>query len=184
MAWSICCLAMILVPVCSAIDLHEDLKQLNLMLPGFYSYSTEHSRHVPQTLQRPLDPDQTPAEALTTIPLSATYRSVDVPFLKNAFNVYVEQTLHGKTRPHRRWLYSFSIDESTRSIKLQIYNFKDSSLAEKIGKNSRTLRYLSEKDVMTSSNCDMFWRRLGETFVGTTSRHCIAVVDGKQVGRL
>ena len=175
------CVCLVFVVTCSAIDLNEDLRQLTLMLPGIYSYNSEQSRNIGKSLERPLNPEQTPAEALTTIPLSATYRPVDISFLNGAFNVYVEQTLHGKTRPHRRWLYSFSIDESTRSIKLQVYNFKDRSLAEKISRNLGALRYLSERDVTTSSNCDMFWRRLGETFVGTTSRHCMAVVDSKQV---
>ena len=104
------CVCLVFVVTCSAIDLNEDLRQLTLMLPGIYSYNSEQSRNIGKSLERPLNPEQTPAEALTTIPLSATYRPVDISFLNGAFNVYVEQTLHGKTRPHRRWLYSFSID--------------------------------------------------------------------------
>lgn len=177
-----CCAYFVLAVVCSAMDLDDDLAQLSEMLPGYYGYNSKQSRHVQQVVKRPLSPHETPVEALTTISLRATYLPVEVSFIKDAFNVYVEQTLHGKTRPHRRWLYSFSKDERSRSIKQKVYHFKDSSLAEKISKNPRALKYLSESDVTTRSNCDMDWRRMGERFLGTTSRQCVAVVDGKQVG--
>ncbi|XP_060579193.1 uncharacterized protein LOC132736128 isoform X2 [Ruditapes philippinarum] len=166
---------------CAAIDLTADLKYLSEMLPGYYSNNGRHSKHFRHSFERPLSSQDTPAEALTTIPLTAVYRPVDVTFLPDCFNVYVEQTLYGKQRPHRQWLYSFSKDERTRSIKLKVYNFIDKSLVEKISKNPRSVKYLNARDVSTRSECDMFWRRLGETFVGTTSRQCVAMVDGKQV---
>lgn len=175
------CFHLVLLVICSALDLSDDLRQLSEMLPGYYRYSSQHSRHVPHGSERPLSPDQTPAEALTTIPLRATYQPVDLMFAKDSFNVYVEQTVQGKTRPHRRWLYSFSKDEASRAIKLRVYNFKVDSSAEKVAKNMGLLKYLTEDDFTTSNNCDMLWRRLGERFVGTTSRLCIAVVNGKEV---
>lgn len=166
---------------CAAIDLTADLKYLSEMLPGHYSNNERHSKQFRHSFERPLSAHETPAEALTTIPLTAVYRPVEVTFLPDCFNVYVEQTLYGKQRPHRQWLYSFSKDERTRSIKLKVYNFIDKSLVEKISKNPRSVKYLNERDVSTRTECDMYWRRLGETFVGTTSRQCLAIVDGKQV---
>ncbi|XP_052818639.1 uncharacterized protein LOC128244656 [Mya arenaria] len=172
---------LILVEQCGAINLSDDLRRLAETLPGVYSNNARHSGHLHSTHNRPLGSQETPAPALTTIPLRAIYRPVEVTFLKDDFNVYVEQTVQGESKPHRRWLYSFSKDERTRSIKLRIYNFNDDSIIEKIAKNPRAIKYLSGNDVTTRSNCDMFWRRLGETFVGTTSRQCQAVVDTKQV---
>lgn len=174
-------LHVLLYGFCSAIDLTADLNYLSEMLPGYYSNNNRNSKHFRHSFERPVSSQETPAEALTTIPLNAVYRPVQVTFLPECFNLYVEQTLHGKQEPHRQWLYSFSKDDRTRSIKLKVYKFVDQSVVEKISKNPRAVKYLTERDVSTRSECDMLWRRLEDTFVGTTSRQCLANVDGEQV---
>lgn len=167
--------------LCSAINLSADLKYLAEMLPGYYSNNDRNSKHFRQSFERPVSSKDTPAEALTTIPLNAVYRPVEVTFLPDSFNLYVEQTLHGHSEPHRQWLYSFSRDDRTRSLKLKVYKFVDLSLVDKISKNPRSVKYLTERDVSTRDDCDMLWRRLGDTFIGTTSRQCLADVDGEKV---
>ncbi|XP_052231408.1 uncharacterized protein LOC127844898 isoform X2 [Dreissena polymorpha] len=165
----------------AAINLDGDLRQLAEMLPGIYSNNGRHSNNINRKVERALGSIETAASAITSLPIKAVYRPVEVTFLPDSFNVYVEHVEHGKTDPHRRWLYSYSKDDSTRSIKLRVYNFNDDSIIEKVSKNPRAIKYLNENDVTTRSSCDMFWRRLGETFVGTTSRECQAVVDGSQM---
>lgn len=171
----------LILGICAGIDLTSDLRLLSEMLPGNYSNDARESRQFQHSFQRPINSRETPAEALTIIPLTAIYHPVNVTFLPECLNVYVEQTLYGKQGQHRQWLYSFSKDERSRSLLLKVYTFKDKSLVEKISKNPRAVKYLNENDVTTRNECDMHWRKLDESFVGVTSRRCIAVVDGQQV---
>jgi len=167
--------------LCGAVNLEDDLRRLAEMLPGTYSNNAQQTRG--PDVRRPFGSHEDPVAALTAMPLKAVYRPVEVSFLPDSFNLYVEQTLKRTSKPHKRWLYSFSTDETTRSLKLRTYNFNDDSVVEKISKNPQTIKYLSENDVTTQSSCDTMWRRLGDMYIGTTSRQCQAVLDGEQVRR-
>ncbi|KAL4235366.1 hypothetical protein ACF0H5_007002 [Mactra antiquata] len=172
------CVFLLLAGFCAGIDLDADLNFLSELLPGFYSNNARHTKNFRHTFDRPSG-DVSPAEALTTIPVSSIYQPVEVTFLSEAFNVYVEQTQYDKQK--KQWLYSFSKDDTKRSIRLKVYSFLDNSLTDKISKNPRSIKYLTARDVNTRSECDMLWRRLREQFIGTTTRRCVAVVDHVQV---
>ena len=176
----VCVLRVVLLGCCVAIDLNQDLRRLAEMLPGIYTNTQRNFRNYRNGFKDfPWQP-HSPAEALTTMPINAIYQPVEVSFLPDCFNLYVEQTLYGSKKP-RIWIYSFSAEHSTRSIRLKIYDILHASVIEKISKNPHSVKYLSESDVTTSSECDMYWRRLKEMFVGTTSRQCLAMVGDSQV---
>jgi len=171
--------------VLAAVDLNADLRTMAQMLPGLYSNNLRRhgkSHKVPVIKDGKVFPESpVPVDALSTMHVTAVFRPVNVTFLQDSFNVYVEQTLYGHQKPHRQWIYSFSVDRRYRAIKLQMYNFKENSLGEKISKNPRATKYLSESDVTTRSDCDMFWRKLGQEFVGSLSRRCVGMMDQTQV---
>ena len=154
------------------LDLDHDLRKLTHMLPGTYKSKkvTDESskRH---------------GDVATSVVMDAVYMPVDVTFIPNAFNLYVEHTLQKSESPYRQWLYSFSVDQKSRAIRLKTYHFVKEAVQEKVRKNPSSIMYLTSSDVYTRSGCDMFWRRLGQLFVATTSKHCIADVNDKQVSR-
>lgn len=153
------------------LDLDHDLRKLTHMIPGMYRGNKASGG----TSQR-----QSDVAPLTSV-MNAVYMPVEVKFLPNAFNVYVEQTLQRKESPHRQWLYSFAVDEKSRAIRLKVYNFVKDALKEKVRKNPSSLMYLMSNDVYTRPECDMFWRRLGQLFVASTSKQCVADVNDKKV---
>ena len=155
------------------LDLEHDLKRLTHMLPGTYN----SGKVAGETSQRHGDT----AASQTSVVMNAVYMPVEVTFIPNAFNLYVEHTLPKTESPYRQWLYSFSVDEKSRAIRLKVYNFVKDAVKDKVRKNPSSLMYLNSNDVYTRSGCDMFWRRLGQLFVATTSKQCVAEVNDKQV---
>lgn len=155
------------------LDLEHDLRKLTHTLPGTYT-----SRKTPDVTSRRHNDAET---STTSVFMNAIYMPVEVTFLPNAFNLYVEQTLHKKNSPHRQWLYSFSVDKKSRAIRLKVFNFVKDAVKDKVRKNPSSLMYITSNDVYTRSDCDMFWRRLGQLFVATTSKQCVAEVKDKQV---
>ena len=154
------------------LDLDHDLRKLTHMIPGTYRGNKASG----STSQR-----QSDTALPTSVVMNAVYMPVEVNFLPNAFNVYVEQTLNRKESPHRQWLYSFAVDEKSRAIRLKVYHFVKDALMDKVRKNPSSLMYLTSNDVYTRPECDMFWRRLGQLFVASTSKQCTAEVNGKKV---
>ncbi|KAL3860368.1 hypothetical protein ACJMK2_010504 [Sinanodonta woodiana] len=161
-----CRIYLLLVNVVGSVycDLNSDFNLLKRTLPGIYSNRNQYfqvSRNDLPSVQG-------------NVAFRAIYRPVDVTFLHGAFNVYVEHHMKDGKEPFKQWLYSFNVDKRAMAIRMIIFNFLKPGLEEKIRTSSKFFKYLKPSDVSSQNGCTMIWRRLNTTFLGLTSKECIA----------
>ncbi|KAJ8303272.1 hypothetical protein KUTeg_019668 [Tegillarca granosa] len=161
-----------ILPNVSCDRLENDLRLLSKILPGIYNnrhqYYNDIKNNVPSDRRH--------------LSVQTIFRPVQIEFIPDAYNVYVEQYLNNENAPFKQWFYSFKTDETGVAIKMKIFNLLKSSVRQKIFKNIKNIAKLSADDMSSNSGCDMFWRRLkGKTFVGATGRRCLANFKGEQV---
>lgn len=176
--FSLCFMFYILLVFCAypsfSLRLDKDLKILSRLLPGYYSNQQQYILDVSNRL-----PSNRRHMSLQTV-----IRPVHVPFLEDSFTVYVEQYVSSRrNKPFKQYLYSFSVDQRGRAIRMRNLLFRDTEKLRRIHKNLGYIQELTEEDVYSRRHCDMLWRKLKKKyFHGATSRDCVAYISGEQVG--
>lgn len=155
--------------------LDKDLRLLSKFLPGHYSNKHQYLDDVRNRL--PSDQRHLSMEFI--------FRPVQIHFLPNSFNVYVEQYIKNARTPFKQRLYTFRTDYKGMVINMKIYKFNSEELKTRLQADIAIIQQLSLSDLNSSAECNMLWRRLGaRKFIGTTNRQCLANIDGEQVCRL
>ncbi|XP_060081057.1 uncharacterized protein LOC132560407 [Ylistrum balloti] len=152
--------------------LDKDLRLLSKFLPGLYSNKQQYLEDVKTNL--PTDQRH--------LSMQFIFRPVQIHFLPNSFNVYVEQYINYDRAPFKQWLYSLKTDYKGMMIDMKIYNFNSEELKTRLKSDFTIIKQLDVSDLNSSAECNMLWRRLGpKKFIGTTRRQCLANINGEQV---
>lgn len=153
--------------------IEKDLRILSRILPGYYSNKNQYI----------LDVTNKVASSKRHLSLQTVIRPVNIPFLTNSFNVYIEQYVNNRrNKPFKQWLYSFNADHQSRAIRMKKFQFRDPEKLKLVHRNLEYIQELTENDIYSRNNCDMLWRRLkNKYFHGATGRECIAYINGEQV---
>lgn len=153
--------------------IEKDLRTLSRILPGYYSNKNQYI----------LDVTNKVASSKRHLSLQTVIRPVNIPFLTNSFNVYIEQYVNNRrNKPFKQWLYSFNADHQSRAIRMKKFQFRDPEKLKLVHRNLEYIQELTENDIYSRNNCDMLWRRLKKKyFHGATGRECIAYINGEQV---
>ncbi|GAB1603732.1 uncharacterized protein LOC115220992 isoform X2 [Argonauta hians] len=168
-----CCILVVLARVTFA-SLRRDLRILARLLPGEYSNLKQYhndaylSNAVPSRDRH--------------IFFWSRYTPVQLPALdEDTTNFYVEHFMDKAILPAQQKIYSFVIDPTQNSIRMEVYKL------EGIGdiRNSRAARLqlhnMTSATLYSNRECDMFWRRLGmRTFAAATGPQCVAHMKGEK----
>ncbi|KAL5022461.1 hypothetical protein ScPMuIL_001616 [Solemya velum] len=160
---------------CVRCALNEDFLAISKMLPGFYNNKRHDSKSNIHS--------QDNSVARRDFAMKSSIRPVKVLFLQHAMNVYVEQLYPDHDdRPFKQWLYSFTPDHAKRSIRMRVFNIIKQEDRDKVHRNPRSLKRMPASSLHTRQDCDMNWRRLGDSmFIGATGKGCIGHLRREQV---
>ncbi len=148
---------LLVAPSATSASLEDDLK---LMMSYFAGEFDNHLQVVEEKEADP--PPEQPHEWIHSI-----FVPVELPaFGHNVF--YVEQYTDGDpAKIYRNRIYSFTIDDGERAIKLVIYSFPDPTAVAGAHKDPGKLAGLTPEAVRTVPGCEVYWRRDGDRFLGT-----------------
>jgi CpeT/CpcT family (DUF1001) len=115
--------------------------------------------------------------------IHSIFKKIDLPALgQNIF--YVIQYMDGDTtKIYRQRLYSFNNDKKQKAIRLDIYTFKVDSLFYYSNIYPKKLMGLTVQDINGVEGCSVFWKKIGENFVGympPNKCHFVSKRSGKQ----
>jgi len=89
--------------------------------------------------------------------------------------LYVKQYLDDDpAQIYRQGIYRFKNNPKEGAIQVDVFSFKNKNEADKYKDahlNPQILQSLSEKDLKSTSGCEVFWKKEGDHFVGYTKEN-------------
>lgn len=142
----------------------QDLKSdLNTML-SWFSGEFNNFQQVWQEKE-----DKTP-DSLLHEHIHSIFKPISMPFLgEHVF--FVKQYMDGDTNKiYRMRVYHFLVDEVEKAIRLDIYSFKDKTNEARFQSANhypKLLENLKTEDFTLTPGCGVFWRKVGNEFIGS-----------------
>jgi CpeT/CpcT family (DUF1001) len=116
--------------------------------------------------------------------IHSIFKKIDLPLL-GQYVFYVIQYMDGDTtKIYRQRLYNFTNDKKQQAIKLDIYTFKTDSLFYYSNIYPEKLKRLTMQDINSVKGCSVFWKKVGENFVGympPNECHFVSKRSGKTI---
>lgn len=171
----ITCFVFVLLITQVLASMRRDLRILSRMLPGEYSNLKQYHN------------DAISSNAVPTkerhIYIRSRYTPIQLPALdSDTVNFFVEHFMDNTGRPSQQKVYSFVLDPTRNSIRMEVYKLENIGDIKKSRVSRSKLHNISTTELYRHRECDMFWRRLGmRTFAAATGHQCVAYMKGEQV---
>ena len=163
---------LILIPLIFFFSLNIAAKNLNDDLRLMMQWFEGRFDNFAQTWEEKESKAKFPHERIHSI-----FARVSLPAIgENVF--YVQQFMDGdETKIYRQRLYIFTPNKKEKAVELKIYTFDDDKKYVDANLDNAKLKNLTMQNLVTTTGCEVFWRRDGDKFLGTMKPNSCKVVS-------